>query len=41
VPIEVLEKLISNKMLVDTIEDTAIYKDYVVKIIYNAPKRSP
>jgi len=27
VPIEILEKPISNKMLVDTIEDTAIYKE--------------
>jgi CheY-like chemotaxis protein len=27
IPIEILEKPISNKMLVDTIEDTAIYKE--------------
>ena len=27
VPIEILEQPISNKMLIDTIEDTAIYKE--------------
>ena len=27
IPIEILEKPISNKMLIDTIEDTAIYKE--------------
>ena len=26
IPIEILEKPISNKMLIDTIEDTAIYE---------------
>ena len=27
IPIEILEKPISNNMLIDTIEDTAIYKE--------------
>jgi hypothetical protein len=27
IPIEILEKPISNKMLIDTIEDTAIYEE--------------
>ncbi len=32
IPVEILEKPISNKMLIDTIEDTAIYKNLKLDI---------
>jgi CheY-like chemotaxis protein len=39
IPIEILEKPISNKMLIDTVEDTAIYEELRKLKIYIEPFR--